>query len=141
MSALEMYRRIDRRGWLLIACVGLGNALAVLGGLVGSAVYSLIFLAIVSLVWVVLYQLCRALLADSMELAQESTKEWQEESDFTRRLVENQVETLQALSRYDIQQSGIYIARLRDTLIKRHPMMEELIAEVEQPVNVPGLII
>ncbi len=138
---LEMFKEIDRRGWLVIAAVGFGNALLVVTGLVGNSQYSLIFLGVLGFLWVVFYQLARAMGTSSLELAQESAKEWQAESEFAREVVEEQIRTITELKRYDLQASGIHLDRLRTILIKRHPQMEAVISEVEHPVNMPGIVI
>lgn len=134
-------RGIDRRGWLVIGMVGTGNAILVIGGLEGSAAFSLAVLSVLGIVWVFLVQLTRSLLDDNLALVRDTLKEWHVESDFARELIEDYVQTIEDLKRYDLQSSGIHLERLRAIVIRRHPELESEIEMVQHPLNMPGLII
>lgn len=134
-------REIDRRSWITIALVGFGNALFVFAGLHGSAVFSLVLLAVTCFAWVLLLQFTRALLSSTLELAQESSSAWHIETDFSREVLDEAVAAISDLKTYDVQRSGIHLERLRAMMIKRYPDMEEQIAQVQHPLNMPGIII
>lgn len=134
-------RTLDRQAWLVIAMVGLGNAILLITGLAYSATYSLILLAVLGFTWVVLLQLTRMIMHSSLELAQDASEQWQAESDFTQEVVTDYVEALRELKQFDLQATGIHLDRLRRSLVKRRPELEDMISEVEHPVNVPGFSI
>jgi hypothetical protein len=77
----------------------------------------------------------------SLELAQDASEQWQAESDFTQEVVTDYVEALRELKQFDLQATGIHLDRLRRSLVKRRPELEDMISEVEHPVNVPGFSI
>jgi type III secretory pathway component EscV len=131
----------DRQAWVVIVAVGAGNILLVLAGLAGYPLYSLIMLAVISFAWVLLLQFTRVIMHSSLALAQKSTQEWQAESDFARELLDEHLRTIQDLEQYDMQSCGVHLERLRETLVARHPELENVIAEVDHPVNVAGIVI
>ena len=138
---LKDLRDLDRHAWLVIGAVGAGNIILVLGGLTSSPTFSLVVLAVLSFVWVLLLQFTRMIMHSSLELAQESTEQWQAESDLTQEVVTDYVEALHELKQFDLQATGIHLDRLRQSLIKRRPELEDMISEVEHPVNMPGISI
>ena len=131
-------RGLDRQAWLVIGMVGSGNAILLIAGLEGNPAYSLAILSILGIAWVGLLQLTRMIMHSSLELAKESSEAWQNEIDFSQELVEDYVNTIRDLKRYDLQASGIHLERLRTMLIKRRPELEDEIDMVEHPVGVTG---
>lgn len=138
---MKLLREIDQRGWLTIGLAVAGNVIIVIGGLAGNAVLSMLILAAVATSYVFIYQLGRTLFTSTLELAQESTRAWQVELDFSRELIDDYVGTIHDLSRLDPQSGGIHLERLRTTMIKRYPEMKDEIAHVQHPLNMPGIVI
>jgi hypothetical protein len=138
---LEDVRGFDRQAWVVIAAVGAGNAILLLAGLEGNPAYSLAILAVLGVLWALLSQLTRMIVRSSLDLAQESSEQWQAESDLTQEVITDYVEALRELKQFDLQATGIHLDRLRRSLIKRRPELEDMISEAEQPVNRPGFTI
>lgn len=137
-------REVDRQGWIVIGLVGISNVTLLIGGLLGgpaSSTLSLLLLAALGFVWAVTLQLTRTLLRDSLEIAQDSTTEWQRENDFARELVDGYMGTIHDLARHDAQRAGIHTERLRTTVVKRYPRLEGQIGMVAHPLNMTGITI
>ena len=138
---MNLFREIDSKGWLVIAMMGLGNVTLVIAGIAGGAVVSLVILAVIGFANIVLLQINRSLLNSTIEVAQKSTQEWQADRDLIREMTDDYVATVHDLNGHDVQLAGIHLERMRRMLVKRYPQMEDEIAHVQHPLNMPGIII
>ena len=137
---LKDVRLIDRQGWLVLAACVFGQVFLVIGALAGLTMAA-ISLGILGVLWCVLLQLTRGILKSTLELAKEAHASWHTESDFAQELIDDYVQTIHDLNRFDHQLSGIHLERLRATMLKRYPEMEGEIAHVQHPLNMPGIVI
>lgn len=141
VEMLKDIRLIDRQGWLVFAMCVVGQVFLVIAALSDLATTAVFSLGILGVLWCGLLQLIRGNLHATLEVAKEAHASWHSEHDFAQEIVDDYVQTIHDLSRFDPQISGIHLERLRTLMIKRYPEMEDEIAHVQHPLNMPGIVI